>query len=619
MPQWIRISRVFALLHDIIWIPLAWLGAFWLRYNLEPIPAESLAVALHTLPWITAVQLGTFHVFGLYRGVWRYVSLPDLKRILFAVAAGTGIQLTGLFFFTRMDHLPRSVIPIYVLLLVAGLSSGRFLYRTYKERNTVRGKGPRLLIIGAGKAAEGLVRDLRRFQRHAAIPVGLVDDNPSKLGRELQGLRVLGTTESIPQLVDAHRVDRLVIAIPSANAADMRRLVDIAKQSGRPVYTLPALADIMSGRVSMNQVREVHLDDLLGRDPVKLDWDAIGHQVQGTTVLVTGGGGSIGSELCRQLMRLQPKRLIAVDSSEYNLFQIEREFAPLKTQCTVQFIPKLVDVCDEEGLERLFLQYQPSMVLHAAAYKHVPLLETHLREAIRNNILGTYDVAKMAIRYGVEKFILVSSDKAVNPTNVMGATKRVAEKLCQYLNGPSRTLFLAVRFGNVLGSRGSVVETFRQQLKAGGPITVTHPDITRFFMTIPEASQLILQAATMGTGGEIFTLDMGESIKIRYLAEQMIRLAGKRVNEDIMIEYTGLRPGEKLYEELFHDDESLSATGHPKILKAKLAHTERGFERWMTRLETACARCDDDEMRQLLQHLVPEYVRPDIPQMIETE
>ena len=462
----------------------------------------------------------------------------------------------------------------------------------------------RVLIVGAGQAAESLIRDLKRSS--AYLPLGIVDDSQRKRGLEVHGVRVLGTIPSLPEWVRNYNIDMIFIAIPSAGSHAMRRIVEYCELCAIPFHTLPSLHALATGQVEVNALRQVNIDDLLGRDPVHLNWDKIAVAIHGMRVLVTGGGGSIGSELCRQIMALQPAKLMVVDSCEYNLYRIDQE---LRAQNPMAMIQRaLISVTDAVAVDEVFSQFKPDIVFHAAAYKHVPLLEDQIRIAVQNNVLGTQIVAQASVTVGAEKFILISTDKAVNPTNIMGTTKRVAEIYCQNLNADVNTQFITVRFGNVLGSMGSVVPLFQKQLEQGGPLTVTHPDIERYFMTIPEASQLILQAMVSGLGGEIFVLDMGEPIKISYLAEQMIRLAGKIPGKDIQIQYTGLRPGEKLFEELFHDSEKLEQTVHEKLFKARFREIDwEALTQTLRMMNTACMVHQDDELLILLKSLVPEF------------
>ncbi|MGE3319122.1 MAG: polysaccharide biosynthesis protein [Candidatus Berkiella sp.] len=599
-------SRWAAFVHDFLSIPAAWFGAYWLRFNLDEIPTEILTQATHMLPWVMIFQAVGFWIFGLYRGVWRFASLPDLTRIVKAIAMGSLITLLAIFLSTRLQNIPRSVIPLYSMLLLLILGGSRFFYRWSKDKRYFGNHGARVLIVGAGVAGESLVRDLLRDVTRSYLPVAFVDDKHQKQGRELHGIRVVGTCDDIPLIVKRYGIDTILIALPSANASEMRRIAAICESTQKPVRTLPGMNDLVSGLVSVKNLREISLEDLLGRDPVTLDWQAISNSLFGKVVLVSGGGGSIGSELCRQVVKLEPSHLIIVDNSEYNLFCVQQELLKKIDHSKTQIHFLLIDLCDMFAVARVLSEYKVQIIFHAAAYKHVPLLEPQIRAAVKNNILGTYHLAQAAALESVEKFVLVSTDKAVNPTNVMGATKRIAELVCQYFNERFPTRFITVRFGNVLGSRGSVVETFQQQLENGGPLTVTHPEVMRYFMTVQEASQLILQALTIGEGGELFVLDMGEPIKIRYMAEQMIRLAGKRKDEDIRIEYVGLRPGEKLFEELFHKREQLAATSHNKILKAHPRVLDKKFEKSLLALQVAVNECQVQEISRIIKELVPE-------------
>ena len=599
-------KRALAIFHDLAMIPVAWFGAYWLRFNLGVIPGGYLSAAIETLAIVIVIQAIALRYYGLYRGVWRFASVPDLIRICKAVLMGMAFSAVMIFLVTRMEGIPRSVFPLYGLLLIALLSSSRLLVRWSKDRGIYTGECEKLLIIGAGKAGEMLVRDLLRNREECYQPVGFVDDKIAKQGSEIHGVRVLSSCDGMIDLVERLDVDLIVLALPSAKSSDMRRLVGLCEKTGVPFRTLPPLDRLMSGQITINQLREVSIDDLLGREPVSLDWDAIELELKGRRVLVTGAGGSIGSELCRQIARLQPAHLILLDSSEFNLYTIEMEL--LKAYPRLKISRCLNDVVDRVAMDRIFSDSRPDVVFHAAAYKHVPMLEDQVREAARNNILGTRSIAESADRFGCEAFVMISTDKAVNPANVMGTSKRAAEIFCQNLNQRSATRFVTVRFGNVLGSAGSVVPLFRQQIEAGGPVTVTHREITRYFMTIRESCQLILQASVMGKGGEIFVLDMGEPIKISYLAEEMIRLSGKVPGEDIDIIFTGLRPGEKLYEELFHEKEALQSTTHEKILLAR--YREFDWERLnevMDEIKLACAEYDEKQVRSLMKMLVPEW------------
>jgi FlaA1/EpsC-like NDP-sugar epimerase len=587
-------------------VPAGWFGAFWIRFNLETVPDEFWRQSVMLLPVVWITQGTIFWYFGLYRGIWRFASVPDLIRILKAVTVGVALAAAVIFVLTRLENVPRSVFLLDAVLLIGLLSGPRLVYRWLKDRHLYVSDGKRALIVGAGRAGEMLVREMLRDSTSPYRPVALVDDNPSKQGRDMHGLPVRGPCDAIPMLADEYDADLVLIAMPSAVSRDLRRIVEICERAGLVFRTLPLYQDLVSGKVDIKELREVTIDDLLGRESAQLDWGMIKEQLRGRIVLVSGGGGSIGSELCRQIARLNPAHLLVFEQSEFNLYLIELELRNCYPELKLTAV--LGDVCDSVAVEQVFRSYHPEVVFHAAAFKHVPMLEHQLRAAVRNNVLGTRTLAAAADRCGCATFVMISSDKAVNPANVMGMTKRVAEIYCQNLGKRSRTLYITVRFGNVLGSAGSVVPLFQKQIASGGPVTVTHPEITRYFMTIPEACQLILQAGSMGKGGEIFVLDMGEPVKITYLAEQLIRLSGKKPGEDIAIVYTGLRPGEKLYEELFHESEKLAGTDHPKVLLANSRSVDFDvLENHMRDMMDAVDKNDSTRLYQLLTDLVPEH------------
>ena len=588
---------------DLLMVLLAWFGAYWLRFNLDTIPADYLENAVYAAPVVLLVQAVFFRWLGVDRGVWRYASLSDLARIVKAVLIATTFSMAVLFLGIRLENVPRSVPILHALLLLLLLGGPRILYRWLKYHKLADARGERVMIVGAGQAGEMLARDFLSQTASHYQPVVFVDDKPRRHGQDVHGIPVLGSVRDISELAEQCAVDLIVIAIPSASKAEMKVIVEACEQSGREFRTVPDLSSLVTGELAVNELREVSIDDLLGREAVSLDWSAIREGISGHVVLVTGGGGSIGSELCRQIARLDPKRLVVLDNNEFNLYQIEREFQGESSNCVFH----LGDVTDAVAVRHVFTTYRPQVVFHAAAYKHVPLLEDQIRQAVRNNVLGTLTVARAANESCVEKFVLISTDKAVNPANIMGATKRVAEILCQWMDTGSSSEYITVRFGNVLGSRGSVVPLFKEQIAAGGPVTVTHSEIERFFMTIPEACQLILQASVVGEGGDILVLDMGQPVKIKDLAEQMIRLSGKVPGEDIEIEFVGLRPGEKLYEELFHESESLSVTTHPKVMRFR--HRPQDAEvigRHLVELQQGIDTLDRQAMFQLIDTLVPE-------------
>lgn len=597
-------NRWAVFLHDLCWAPLAAWMAFGLRFNLDGIPLEhqyalqawiGLALPIHAwLSWY----------FGLYRGIWRYASMPDLIRILNVVLVGTVLVVAGLFVWQRLEGVPRSVVMLYPLLLLLGLGMPRIIYRWLKDHHLALAAptAQRVLIVGAGAAAELLLRDLLRHPGYQ--PVALVDDDPAKRGKAIHGVRVLGQIADLSGLFQQTQTQLVLIALPSAHSALLEQVALLCAQWQIPCRTLPSLAELADGRVTLARLRPVEVEDLLGRAPVALDSLAIAAYLRGKRVLVTGGGGSIGSELCRQIARQAPECLYVLDYSEFNLFRIEQE---LRRMPELRWHTTLADVRQAARVEQLLTQWRPEVIFHAAALKHVPLVEANPEEGLCTNVIGTRQVAEAALRHGCSRFVLISTDKAVNPGNVMGASKRLAEQVCQALSG-QQTRFITTRFGNVLDSSGSVVPLFKEQIARGGPVTVTHPEVTRYFMTIPEAVGLILQAGALGQGGEIFVLDMGLPVKIAHLAEQMIRLSGKQPGVDIAITYTGLRPGEKLEEELFHPQERYQTTAHPKLLLASARVVEAPvLLRALDELAQACQRYDSACWLPLLRQLVPEF------------
>jgi FlaA1/EpsC-like NDP-sugar epimerase len=568
-----------ALLHDVAVAAIAWVAAYALRFNFA-IPLEFFQPMLQSLLWIVPLQGAVFVSLGLYRGVWRFASVLDLKRILFAVSTAVAVVAAALFMLASEVIVPRSVLILDPILLMLMMGGSRFIYRAWKEHELYSShinQGAPVIILGAGDAAVALVKDLARSATWRVV--ALLDDDKTMLGREIYGVKVVGVLQSLEVMQERYAVNHVIIAMPSAHHQKRRQAIELANNLGLAVLTVPAIDDLMSGKVSISQIRRVDVEDLLGRDAVKLDNSGLHDLIAANTVLVSGAGGSIGSELCRQILKYQPSSLVCLDLSEYALYTLEQELNRLNLTTKLHYMTG--DVKNSQRVSDLLSQYQPTVVFHAAAYKHVPMMENgNVWEALSNNVIGTYTLAQACKAAHVAKFVLISTDKAVNPTNVMGASKRLAEMVCQGLQGSvlqgsavqdslqaaikPATKFVIVRFGNVLGSSGSVIPKFREQIAQGGPITITHQDITRYFMSIPEAAQLVMQAGLMGSGGEIFVLDMGEPVKIAALAADMIRLSGLQV-EDIKIEYIGLRPGEKLYEELLADDEHTTPTPHEKL------------------------------------------------------
>jgi FlaA1/EpsC-like NDP-sugar epimerase len=599
--------RITVFLHDLAAAGLAWLIAYWLRFNLE-IPIEFADPMWRRLPLVMGVHAAVFWSLGLYRGLWRYASLPDLRSILIAVGiAGLGVPAL-LALLQLGEGVPRSVYLMAPILVAVAMAGSRLLYRGWREGQLgslmAKPQASPVLVVGAGSVAAALVKDL------AASPqwrvVGVLDDDPQKRGADLVGVKVLGTIDRVGEIAQRHAVTQAIIAMPEATHSERKRAVDLCTGAGVDVMTVPAFGDIVSGKVSVSALRPIELDDLLGRDPVALDDAGLHGFLEGRTVLVTGAGGSIGAELCRQIARFAPARLVLYEVSEFALYSIEQDFRQRFPAIPVAAV--IGDAKDEVRVADAFRRYRPQVVFHAAAYKHVPLMEEeNAFQAVANNVLSTLVVARGAQRAGAAKFVLVSTDKAVNPVNVMGASKRLAELVCQALQPAGATEFVIVRFGNVLGSTGSVVPRFREQIARGGPLTVTHPEILRYFMSIPEAAQLVLQAALMGRGGEIYVLDMGEPVKIADLARQMIRLSGFSESE-IRIEYTGLRPGEKLYEEPLADAEKTLPTPHPKLRVAQARAPEHPplleeVVQWLSRNNGAEAAA----VRSQLRAWVPDY------------
>lgn len=598
-------TRIMTLFTDMMVVAAAWAASFWLRYNLT-IPPASHDIIFKSMAVVIPVQFALLLVFRVYRITARFVSLQDIFRIIQAASAGTFLSVALLFAWNRLEGIPRSVPVLDLILVIAGLGGIRIAYRMFREGIIPRKTGLRTLIVGAGSGGEQLLRALKA-ENGDYNPVGFLDDSRSKTGKSIAGVKVLGRIRELPEIAEKYDVELAVLAIPSANRKLVRRFVDVCTQAGIAFKTLPSTNDLLAGRLDVGAVREVTIEDLLGRDPVRLDWDLIRSAFSGKRVLVTGAGGSIGSELCRQLVKLGPEQLILLENSEFALYRIEMELNHNGNTGILQ--PVLCDVRDARTVNRLLQETCPEIVFHAAAYKHVPMVELNPQAGVSTNVFGTCRLAQAAVRAGVKKFVMISTDKAVNPANIMGTTKRIAEIYCQNLNERGRdTAFVTTRFGNVLGSSGSVVPLFQKQIAQGGPVTVTHRDIERFFMTIPEACQLVLQAAAMSRGGEIFVLDMGEPVKIDHLARQLIRLSGYEPDVDIHVVYTGLRPGEKLYEELFHQNEVLNKTSHSKIFLAQ----SRSFN-WdvlqenLENLSMACAHGDTEALVQCIRTIVPEY------------
>jgi len=566
-------SRLWRVAADAVLVTLAWYLAFQVRFD-KGVPARyDEFLGSDVFVAVVGIQLIVFVLFGLYHHWWRYVSIRDMWRAVLAVTVASAVAVGFIYLWDPVPgwNLPRGIIAIDWMFTLGFVVGARVLARTLVER-AKRGIVTRrkaALIVGAGDAGQMIIREMLKNPQLGYRPIGLVDDQESKKNMRLHGVRVLGTTLDLPQLLTDNRPDEVIIAIPSGAGEVRQRIVNACRNASVPVKTVPGVHELIAGDISLSgQIREVQVEDVLGREAVDLDMPSIASYVTGATVLVTGAGGSIGSELCRQMAALGAGQIIMVDHSENALVAVERELQRERNYTAT--VPALADVKDPGKVRRLFERHQPSVVFHAAAYKHVPLMEANPLESVRNNVFGTRHLAELAGEHGVKRFVLVSTDKAVRPKNVLGQTKALCEWIVETAAATegNGTKFISVRFGNVLGSSGSVIPLFRRQIARGGPVTVTHPDMERFFMTIPEAVQLIVQAGAIGESGDIFVLDMGEPVKIIDLAHNMIRLSGKEPERDIPIEFIGVRPGEKLHEDLWGEDEASETTSHPKILRA---------------------------------------------------
>ena len=591
-------------LSQVVLIACSYYCSFALRLDL-PLDRASRAQFWETLPVILVIKLVVFYHFGLLRGWWRYVGMSDVLNIagtaFVSAALAYGLIVVGI----RVSGYPRSVVLIDMVLTMAFVGGARVMVRAYTERARKYDGQKNTLIVGAGQAGRSIAQQMRSKPDLPYYPIGFVDDDPTKIGVKINGLKVLGSTETLSHLITKHQAECVLIAIPSAKGRVVEQIIDSCRENKVTFKILPAIAEVLDRPDSIKAARRIRIEDLLSRQPVRLDLERIRHRLENRVVLITGAGGSIGTELLRQVTNFRPRRLVLLDRSENDLFKISSELS--KRFPEVNHVTVVGDILDVNRLREIFALYQPNSVFHAAAYKHVPMMETNCFQAIVNNVFGTYNVALLAKQYHADDFVLISSDKAVNPTNVMGVTKRIAEKIVLSLQ-VNKTRFIAVRFGNVLGSNGSVVPVFEEQIAAGGPVTVTHPEAKRYFMTIAEAVQLVLQASAMGKGGEIFVLDMGEPVKIIDLAARMIRLAGLELDRDIRIAITGLRPGEKLFEEVKLEGEGIKPTPHEKI--RVLEGGTVAFEQVRAWLEDLSGMVDSGNVHALIKKLVsivPEY------------
>ena len=589
------------LLIDAIILAVMPIMAVLLRFEGE-IPAAEFDIIRTGLPWMVLLSLAVFYFYGMYHRIWHYARMRDLIAIVGAVT----LSQAAIFILTVLLSIaiPRSVMIITWLLDLGAIGASRLMFKINLDLVT-ESKGGRenLLIVGAGDAGAMLARELEQNDAATISIVGFVDDDEKKQKGRLAGFPILGTTRDLPSVVRKHKIDTIVIAIPSADGDAVRRIDRQCRKTGANVRIMPGIYEMISGEAGMGELREIRLEDLLRRDPIQLDFDQITGYIAGKTVLITGAGGSIGSELSRQISRVGAKEIILLGRGENSIYEIHQELKrkfPEQTYHTV-----IANITDKDRMARIFKRFHPEVVFHAAAHKHVPLMEIQPDEAVRNNVFGTKNVAELADENQAEIFVLISTDKAVNPTSVMGATKRTAELVLQEINQHSKTKFVTVRFGNVLGSRGSVVPLFEKQIAAGGPVTVTHKEMTRFFMTIPEAVQLVLQAGSQAEGGEVFLFDMGKPVKINDMAEDLIRLHGLTPGRDIKIVYTGLRPGEKLYEELLTSEEGTASTKHKKIFKARIQPLDEADLKQS--LQTLQKTTDRKILLQTLKHMIPTY------------
>ncbi len=597
------------ILIDLLFINLSLVLAFLVRFE-GIIPQRYLKNLWAMCIIASAIGIGFFYIFQLYNNLWKYASLSEMFMIGFACLGACG--MTYLSFRYLEYRVPFSVYMLYGFMIVGFTGLNRIIYRVFRRYPTILSRlltrdYRRVMVVGAGEAGAMVIKELQAHPEIKMKPVVVVDDDIAKHKSRIKGVRILGDRNAIPALARELKIDEIIIAMPSAPKNEIRNILDICKTTKCKLRTLPGVYELIDGKVTINNIRDVEIEDLLGREPIKVDLDKIAGYLHDEVVLVTGGGGSIGSELCRQIAQQKPKKLLILDIYENGAYELQQELLRKHPDLDQEVI--IASVRERSRMEFIFDKYRPGVVFHAAAHKHVPLMEKNPTEAVKNNVFGTLNTAECADKYGTKRFVLISTDKAVNPTNIMGATKRIAEMIIQAMDKHSKTEFVAVRFGNVLGSNGSVIPLFKKQIEQGGPVTVTHPEITRFFMTIPEAVQLVIQAGAMAKGGEIFILDMGEPVKIVDLARDLIRLSGLEPDVDIEIKFTGLRPGEKLYEELLLEEEGLTATYHEKIYIGKPISID--LDELKKELETLrfIATGSGEGVIRFVQHLVPTYRR----------
>ena len=603
--------RTFLVIYDIISVILASYLAVLIRYefHVDSIPSHFLVPITRFLPFNILLTLFIFYLFRLYHSLWAFAGETELQNVVVSCVLSAVLSSVFLQFFkTKEQVVPRSYYFIYMFVLISLIFASRFSYRflrSQKHRQQNKKNGTSVMVIGAGEAANVIIKEIVTSNFSTMVIRCIIDDDKGKWGRYIQGIKVVGGREKIIECADIYEIDEIIVAMPSIGRSELRKILEICKETNCKLRSLPGMYQLVNGEVNVSKLRDVEVEDLLGRDPITVDLDSILGYVKDQTVLVTGGGGSIGSELCRQIACHKPRQLVILDIYENSVYDIQQELKSKYPELKLAVL--IASVRNTNRVNWIFEHYKPDIVYHAAAHKHVPLMEDSPNEAIKNNVFGTWKTAQAAAYNNVKKFVMISTDKAVNPTNIMGASKRICEMIIQTFNNHYDTEFVAVRFGNVLGSNGSVIPLFRKQIMAGGPVTVTHPDIIRYFMTIPEAVSLVLQAGAYAKGGEIFVLDMGEPVKILDLAKNLIRLSGYRVGEDIRIEFTGLRPGEKLFEELLMDEEGMKETANKLIHIGKpIELDEMKFFSQLKDLKEA-SRNESSDIRPMIKGIVPTY------------
>ena len=607
--------RTALIIYDVISIIIASYMAILWRYDfhIDSIPDHFMRPIERFLPINILLTLIIFYIMHLYSSLWAFAGETELQNIVVACTLSTLADSIGLQFFKiTAQAVPRSYYPAYLAILVVCIFASRFSYRFFrglKHKKQNKNNMISVMVIGAGEAANLIIKEIVNSNFSTMVIKCIIDDDKGKWGRYIQGIKVVGGRDKIVECADVFEVDEIIVAMPSAARTEIRELLEICKDTNCKLRSLPGMYQLVNGEVSVSKLRDVEVEDLLGREPITVDMDSILGYVQGKVVLVTGGGGSIGSELCRQIAAHRAAQLVIVDIYENSVYDIQQELKEKYPE--LDLVVLIASVRNTNRMNYIFSHYHPDIVYHAAAHKHVPLMEDSPTEAIKNNVFGTFKTAQAAAMSGVRRFVMISTDKAVNPTNIMGASKRICEMIIQTFDKHYETEFVAVRFGNVLGSNGSVIPLFRRQIEAGGPVTVTHPDIIRYFMTIPEAVSLVMQAGAYARGGEIFVLDMGEPVKILTLAENLIKLSGFRVGEDIKIEFTGLRPGEKLYEELLMEEEGMKDTANRMIHIGKpIELDEHEFFTQLKELKDEC-QIENSDIRPLIKKIVPTYHSPD--------